>query len=174
MASAVYLITGIQASGKSTVAQALAERLPRSAHVRGDAFRRFVVNGRVEMSPEPAPEALDQLRLRHRLAAHTADEYAAAGFTAVLQDNIFGDLLPWTIAQIRTRPLYVVVLTPQPAAVAAREAARGKSAYGTFTVEDLDTGLRETTPRLGLWLDSTDLTVEQTVDAILTRAQPHH
>ncbi|WP_194819180.1 AAA family ATPase [Nocardia sp. XZ_19_385] len=172
MAAAVYLITGIQASGKSTVAQALAERLPRSAHVRGDAFRRFVVGGRVEMSPHPAPEALDQLRLRHRLAAHTADGYADAGFTAVLQDNIFGEMLPWTIEQIRTRPLYVVVLTPQPAAVAAREAGRGKSAYGAFTVEDLDTGLRENTPRLGLWLDTTDLTVEQTVDEILSRAQP--
>ncbi|MFC9895311.1 AAA family ATPase [Nocardia sp. NPDC127579] len=173
MTAAVYLITGIQASGKSTVAQALAERLPRSAHVRGDAFRRFVVGGRVEMSPDPAPEALEQLRLRHRLAAHTADEYAAAGFTAVLQDNILGDMLPWTIDRIRTRPLYVVVLAPQPAAVAAREAGRGKNAYGAFTVEDLDTGLRDGTPRLGLWLDSTDLSVEQTVEAILTRALPH-
>ncbi|MEV6274850.1 AAA family ATPase [Nocardia sp. NPDC051832] len=174
MASAVYLITGIQAAGKSTVAQALAERLPRSAHVRGDAFRRFVVGGRVEMSPDPAPEALDQLRLRHQLAAHTADGYAAAGFTAIVQDNIFGAMLPWTIEQIRTRPLYVVVLTPQPAAVAAREAARVKTAYGAFTVEDLDTGLRDSTPRLGLWLDTTDLTVEQTVDEILARARPLH
>ncbi|MEV0250820.1 AAA family ATPase [Nocardia sp. NPDC050712] len=173
MATAIYLVTGIQASGKSTVAQALAERLPRSAHVRGDVFRRFVVGGRVEMSPDPDPEALEQLRLRHRLAAQAADEYAAAGFTAVLQDNIFGDMLPWTIEQIRTRPLYVVVLAPQPAAVAAREAARGKSAYGAFTVEDLDTGLRETTPRLGLWLDTTDLTVAETVEQILARAQPH-
>ncbi|WP_228782140.1 hypothetical protein [Nocardia abscessus] len=32
MTSAVYLVTGIQAAGKSIVAQALAERLPRSAH----------------------------------------------------------------------------------------------------------------------------------------------
>lgn len=32
----VVLVTGVMASGKSTVAQALAERLPRAAHVRGD------------------------------------------------------------------------------------------------------------------------------------------
>jgi len=37
---AVVLITGIQAAGKSTVAQELADRLPRSVHVRGDVFRR--------------------------------------------------------------------------------------------------------------------------------------
>jgi adenylylsulfate kinase-like enzyme len=33
---AIVMITGVQAAGKSTVAQALAERLPRSVHVRGD------------------------------------------------------------------------------------------------------------------------------------------
>jgi polynucleotide 5'-kinase involved in rRNA processing len=32
---AVILVSGIQASGKSTVAQLLAERLPRSVHVGG-------------------------------------------------------------------------------------------------------------------------------------------
>ncbi|RUQ01541.1 phosphotransferase, partial [Microbacterium sp. HSID17254] len=38
----MYLLTGIQASGKSTVAQSLAERLPAPAvHVHGDRFRRW-------------------------------------------------------------------------------------------------------------------------------------
>ena len=55
--SAVYLITGIQAAGKSTVAQALAERLPRAAHVRGDAFRRMIVSGGVPMTPDAGEEA---------------------------------------------------------------------------------------------------------------------
>lgn len=38
----VIVITGIMAAGKSTVAQIIAERLPRSAHVRGDVFRRMI------------------------------------------------------------------------------------------------------------------------------------
>ncbi|MEV6770846.1 AAA family ATPase [Nocardia sp. NPDC051030] len=172
MTGAVYLITGIQAAGKSTVAQALAERLPRSAHVRGDAFRRFVVNGREDMRPDPPEQALEQLRLRHRLAARTADAYAAEGFTAVVQDVVLGDFLPWFADQIQTRPRYVVVLAPRPDAVAAREAGRVKKAYGPYTVEDLNTGLHTTTPRIGLWLDTSDLTVEQTVDAILAKAEP--
>lgn len=50
---AILLITGIQAAGKSTVAQLLAERLPRSVHVRGDLFRRMVINGRADMTPSP-------------------------------------------------------------------------------------------------------------------------
>lgn len=51
---AVFLLTGIMASGKSTVAQLLAERLPRAAHVRGDAFRRMIVTGRRDMTPARA------------------------------------------------------------------------------------------------------------------------
>ena len=79
--AAIYLITGIQASGKSTVAQALAERVPRSVHVRGDTFRRVVVNGRADLTPPPTDEAVRQLRLRHRLTAQVSDAYFEAGFT---------------------------------------------------------------------------------------------
>ncbi|BCK52766.1 AAA family ATPase [Nocardia wallacei] len=174
----VYLITGIQAAGKSTVAQALAERFDRSAHVRGDTFRRFVVRGFAPMSPDPSEEALEQLRLRHRLAAQAADGYAAAGFTTVLQDVILGDLLPYTLSHLHTRPRYVVVLAPRREAVAHREAGRTKKAYGTFTVADLDQALHTETPHIGLWLDTTNMTVEQTVDEILACAEPipptHH
>ncbi|GAA2450867.1 hypothetical protein GCM10010191_81120 [Actinomadura vinacea] len=172
-AARVFFITGVQAAGKSTVAQALAERLPRSAHVRGDAFRRFIVGGRADMSPDPTKEALAQLRLRYRLAADAVDTYAEAGFDVVLQDVVLGDMLPWVAAQIRTRPLYVVVLAPQPKVVAEREMARPKRAYGAFTVDDLDEVLRQTTPRIGLWLDTSDQTVEETVNEILERAVPH-
>ena len=92
----VIVITGAMAAGKSTVAELLAHRLPRSVHVRGDVFRRMVVNGRVEMSPDPDPEALAQLHLRYALAARTADTYAAAGFDAILQDVIIGpELAGW-------------------------------------------------------------------------------
>ncbi|MEU7144629.1 AAA family ATPase [Nocardia sp. NPDC046473] len=172
MTPSVYLISGIQAAGKSTVAQALAERLPRSAHVRGDSFRRFVVGGREEMSQEPSQEALRQLCLRHRLAAKAADAYAAEGFTAIVQDTVLGELMQYTIDQIETRPLFVVVLAPRPEVVAAREAGRGKAADGAFSVAELDAALWQSTPRIGLWLDTSYLTVQQTVDEILARAQP--
>lgn len=38
----IVLITEIMAAGKSTVAELLARRLPRSVHLRGDLFRRMV------------------------------------------------------------------------------------------------------------------------------------
>lgn len=173
----VFLITGIQAAGKSTVAQALAERFDRSVHVRGDLFRRMVVNGRVEMGPaDPPAEALRQLRLRYGLAACVADGYAQAGFTVVLQDIVLGTDLTDMITTIQTRPCYLVVLALRAEVVRrrdeARQAVRGKVAYkpGDETVADLDDYLRNQTPKIGLWLDTSELTVAETVEVILRRA----
>ncbi|MFW6689538.1 AAA family ATPase [Streptomyces sp. MAR4 CNX-425] len=169
----MLLLTGVQAAGKSTVAQLIAERLPRSAHVRGDVFRRMVVGGRAEPTPDGSPEALEQLRLRYRLMARTADAYAAAGFTAVAQDVVLGGELPRTAGLFRTDPLLVVVLAPRPEAVAAREAGRAKTAYGReWGVRELDAVLREETPRLGLWLDTSGQSPAETADEVLARAWP--
>ncbi|WP_158854591.1 AAA family ATPase [Saccharothrix deserti] len=167
---AIVLITGIQAAGKSTIAQMLAERLPHSVHLRGDLFRRMVVNGRADMTPEPSEEAVRQLRLRHRLTAAAADDYFREGFTVVAQDVILGEHLTDMVQLIQQRPLLVVVLAPQVKAVTAREAARTKNAYSEWTISLLDRGLRNDTPRLGLWLDTSDQTPEETVDEIINRA----
>jgi adenylylsulfate kinase-like enzyme len=167
---AVLLITGIQAAGKSTVAQLVAEQLDRSVHLRGDLFRRMIVTGRADMTPDPGPEAVRQLRLRYQLAASVADQYCRAGFTVVAQDIILGEHLTEMVRWIRSRPLLVVVLAPEPAAVAAREAGRAKTAYGDYTMAGLDAALRRDTPRIGLWLDTTDQTPGQTAAEILRRA----
>lgn len=167
---AVLLITGIQAAGKSTVAKLIAGQLPRSVHLRGDLFRRMVVGGRAEMSPPPSAEAIRQLRLRHQLTAEVADRYFEAGFTVVAQDIVLGSYLTEIVDRIHSRPLLVVVLAPQPDAVAAREAGRVKNAYRGYTVTDLDTALRQETPRIGLWLDTSGQTPEQTAAEIVRRA----
>lgn len=161
------------AAGKSTIAQALAERFERAVHVRGDTFRRMIVSGRAEPNPGPdgsLPEAaLAQLRLRYRLSALVADEYAGAGFTAVVQDIIVGPDLAEYAERVTTRPFGIVVLAPRADVVARREAARGKTGYGEWSIAEFDRDLRETTPRIGLWLDTSELTVDETVDEIIER-----
>lgn len=164
----IVLITGIMAAGKSTVAQALAERLPKSVHLRGDLFRRMIVNGQAQMGFELSAEALAQLQLRYRLAAMVAGEYLAAGFTVVYQDIIIGEGLAQVLPLYAKHSIHLVVLCPSPEAVAAREAGRNKTGYGDLAwIEQFDRVLHTETPRLGLWLDSSDLTVAETVDHIL-------
>jgi len=169
----VVLVTGISASGKSTVAELLARRFDRGVHVKGDVFRRMVVSGRQDMSATPSAEAWDQLRLRYRLGAATADAYHAAGFSVVVQDVVVGAVLDEYVNALRARPRFVVVLTPRPDVVATREASRDKIAYrdGAPTIEALDHALRLETPKLGLWLDTSDQTPDQTVDEIIERAE---
>lgn len=168
----IILITGIMASGKSTVAQAVAERLPKSVHLRGDVFRRMIVNGRAEMGADFGDEAMSQLKLRYELAALTADRYCAAGFTVVYQDVIIGAVLQEVVDRLKNlRPLYVIVLTPSPEVVAQREAGRDKVGYGSWTPQMLDDGLRHETPRIGLWLDTSLLTVSEALDDILAHLE---
>lgn len=165
----IVVITGLMASGKSTVAQALAERLPKAVHVRGDLFRRMIVSGAEGMAPEPSEEAVRQLRLRYRLAAATADAYAEAGFTAVVQDIVIGEELPAFLGNFVARPLYLVVLDPDPQVVEERERLRAKTGYHSFTVAQLHEVLHRETSRLGLWLDSSRQSVDETVEEILAR-----
>ncbi len=164
----LILVTGIMAAGKSTVAQALAERLARSVHLRGDEFRRMIVNGQAEMGLELSAEGRSQLLLRYRIAAAAAKLYLEAGFAVVYQDIIIGKDLPDVVRMFAGYRPHVVILSPDAATVARREAERPKSGYGpAIDVDSFDRAFRDETPSLGIMLDTSGLSVEETVDRIL-------
>jgi hypothetical protein len=91
----------------------------------------------------------------------------------VYQDVIIAPILREVVEdfqrQCAEQPLHVVLLCPAPEVIAAREAAREKKGYTTWTPDDLNYELRSNTPRLGLWLDTSTLSVEETVETILAR-----
>lgn len=165
----VFVITGVQASGKSTVAGLPARRFPRGMHVAGDAIRAMVVSGKADMSPAPSPEAARQLLLRYQASIAVARIYHEARFDVVIEDVIIGEmpdaflrLLPWA-------DVHLVVLDPAPEEIARRERERAKNAYHKgWTVDALHRILHTETPRHGLWLDTSRLSPEETVDAILS------
>jgi hypothetical protein len=162
-----FVITGVMAAGKSTVAQLLAQRFSRSVDVRGDAFRTMIVNGRDPIEPPLGDEALRQLDLRQRIAANVANEYWRDEFTVVLQDIYAGPALSNVIGRLEISPLYVIVLSPRADVVAQRERDREKSGYGAWDVEQLCTDFVNETSHVGLWVDTSDQTPDETVDEIL-------
>jgi adenylylsulfate kinase-like enzyme len=172
---AVWLVTGAQASGKSTVADLLARRFERGVHVRGGEFYRWAVQGWVHVDDRDQREARRLLDLRYDLSSTVADKYAAAGFTTIVQDNIYGvDVERW-LDRIQATPKHLVVLRSSLAVIEARDAERqrtlGKIAYrGDFTPVVNDMHVASTNAQLGLWLDTSEQTADETVSEILDRA----
>ena len=156
------------AAGKSTVAEAVARRLPRSVHLRGDVFRKMIVNGAAEMGPELSEEAVAQLNLRHLLACEAARRYHEAGFSVVYQDIILGEALEQVADRLADLSPLVVVLVADAETLAERDRNRPKTGYShDFPPHVLADAVARSTLRAGLWIDTSQMDVEAVVDRIL-------
>ena len=167
---ALFVISGVSASGKSTVARLLAERFERGVCVPGDTIRAMIASGRVDVRPDSGPEALRQLTLRYAGALRVADVFLHGGFDVVVEDVIIGPILRDFLGLVPVPEFHLVFLDPDAAAIERRERERDRIAYGPgrWSVGGLQAVLREETDRIGLWLDTTRQSAEQTVEAILT------
>ncbi|MGW6707137.1 AAA family ATPase [Streptomyces sp. NPDC054956] len=167
VAGAAVLLTGIPGSGKSTVAAALARRLPMSAHVEVDALQGMIVSGGQWPSPAANAEADRQILLRARNACLLAQSFARAGFVPVLDDVVVRrSHLDFYRAALAAVPLRVVVLAPGAAEAGRRNRAREKAL--TVDWSPLDGAMRAELADQGIWIDNAAQTVEETVEAILS------
>lgn len=168
------LVIGAQAAGKSSVGRALAARLPRGAFIEGDVLWKMVVAGAVDMSADPSDEADRQLALRYRHGAMLCESFVDNGFVAVHAENMYGPTVERHLRSLGCERS-LVVLRPRPGVIERRESARGTSAYANWVrpgrtlldaILQFDSWLAETPP-IGLWIDSSDFTVDETVEQIL-------
>jgi uridine kinase len=163
----IYLITGLMASGKSTISEILARSIKRSVHLHGDIFRKMIISGREEMNDKPTEEAVRQLDLRYKIAALVAKEYYENGFNVIMQDNYYGKTVTEMEEFLSPYKLKIIVLNPNIETIKQREGKRNKKGYMNFDIKKLYEEFIKETPKIGFWIDTSNITPEETVEKIL-------
>ncbi|GER91221.1 hypothetical protein KDW_53830 [Dictyobacter vulcani] len=173
---AIIVVTGIMAAGKSTIAHLLAQRFQRGVHIEADMLQRMIVAGGKWVSQrdpgEPHGEAAQQLRLRLKNMCLLGKSFFEAGFIVVLDDIILGDRWQHLQEELNGVPFSLVVLAPHVDIVTQqRDRQRSKPARGSAWATYLDRELRTSMAGIGLWIDNTEQTPEETVTEILQSLQ---
>ena len=165
----LFVVSGTQGAGKSTVAQALARRFDPGAWISADVLHKMIVSGGRWPEGEPMSSTAErQLWLRLKNACLLGQSFVANGVTAVLDDIVIGSRVDELLLHLAGERFVFVMLTPRPDVVRERERGRGTELWKQW--EWLDDEIRTKTPRIGLWLDNSDQTPNETVDEIVARA----
>lgn len=170
----IFIVTGAPGAGKSSVAAALMRRFPRGLHLPVDDLREMVVSGIAHPVPEWTDETGRQFALARRAAARVARIYAEAGF-AVAIDDVIGpaEARSLLVEPLADYPVRKILLRPSVAIALERNAARLNKQFDTAVLEGAirfaheSADLAEFAAHDWRIVDSTELTLDETVDIIL-------
>jgi gluconate kinase len=163
----VLILTGPPASGKSSVAEALAERYDRVAHVEVDTLRHFITPTGYIAPGRPGFERQQALAVRNACAL--AANFIAERIAVIIDDVIVsGSDLAMYLDGLRAAaaPVHVVHLMPRLEVCLERNRTRRE---GRMNPERIETVYREMAavaePR-GVTIDNSEMTAHQTADRL--------
>lgn len=172
----IFLISGAPGSGKTSVATALMQSFPLGLHLPVDDLREWVVSGIAHPVPTWTEETERQFCLARQGAAQVARLYAEAGFAVAVADvldpfsayRFFIEALPDCV-------LHPVLLWPRLEVALERNALRTNKGFDTEALHEPIRRIYQHFSGLRFveegWtvLDNSDISVEETVTAILER-----
>ncbi len=166
----ILFINGMPGSGKTIVAHIIANNVPKGAHINGDEIHNLAVGGRLHPPGQPENEVQNQLLLRARNMALLADSFFESGFFPILEQCISTrKYLDYLFFKIRSRPLAMVVLDPPLEVSLSRDKQRKEKNIAHLYMNNYFEMKKELSG-LGLWLDTRDMTPEQTAEEIIQKA----
>ncbi len=168
----IFLIMGTPASGKSTVAKALMQRFAQGVHIPVDNLRQMVVSGLSDMALEVPPATLEQLRLARETASSMARIYSDNEFTVAIDDFWYSEKPDQVYSQKIGQRITRILLLPNLETTVQRLYSRNPE-EGSFkkileqAIGYLYTQIEVHPKTNWLVIDSSDLSIEETVDKIL-------
>ncbi len=164
-----WLIDGIPGAGKTTIARALAARMSKAAHIEGDRLQEWIVSGAVGPGEEPNEESDGQIALNIANQCILARSCDGAGFVPVLDYVVVSRERLNTYRQLLGgRALHLAVLAPDREVALQRDAVRTEKTVAARWVH-LESQIKAELGNLGLWLDTSHLSVSETVDTLMER-----
>jgi chloramphenicol 3-O-phosphotransferase len=173
--SPIFLITGPPGAGKSSVAVSLLQRFPFGFHLPLDDLREWVVSGIAHPVPNWTQETTRQFDLARQGAVQLAKQYANAGFAVVIDDIVnVQDVTRHFSPALERYSFHKIILLPSITVALQRNRERTNKRFDTNV---LDTPIRNihqwfseqvVAPKEWLILDTSDLTIDETVDRILS------
>jgi predicted kinase len=170
--SGCVIVSGMPASGKSTVTAMAAHLLPRAAQVKGDAVNQMILGGRVWFMGKPRDEARRQDELCNRNMCSLANNFVDFGFT-VFMDTVVADRaeLEFLLALLSPRPVRLVTLAPGVEMCRHRNATRAPEERFEFDgYHQLEADMQRELGECGWWFDTSALAPSETADMLVREA----
>jgi predicted kinase len=168
----IVFITGGPASGKTTISRLVAEHFPKSLHLQVDQLREMMVRG-VELPDHGwTDEATRQFQWARSTATHMAQLYAGQGVDVVIDDVcVPPEFADQYSGLFNSTAVHRVLLLPTAEALVERLRQRA-GPYDHFLAEAVPWLYSYLVPmsKVGwIVLDSSDWTIDQTVQELLHR-----